>query len=423
MAISTKLFTERQLDNFKSLSTQIEANQQKIATGDALKDASEDPVKAVKISALAELLGEVERYDGNIVVARERLTLSDTVIGNLQNVMIRLKELSIQAANDTLFQSDRDAIRHEVKSIRDLVLGLSNTLDSTNQPLFSGTSNEKQPFRLQKSGEVEYLGNNDRQSIQVSRTSRVPSSIPGGDLFLGADSHLGKLSVFEIMNSFVNALDTADQFIDNFEVSKEQSVDVSLATSAQPRQWSLKLEGIFGKKIVHFQTVNGSVEEAVEAINELKSVTAIKAKIDESGQKLVLSNDEADFSIAGLEIEGVTTATEEPKYFATFQKENAQPVKMAPIGQSLREQIGLITAIEDKINISRALVGSHIAYAEETQQHLDERKIVLNQQHSDLKNADLEKIVTELQNLLVTRDAARQAYTRINQSTLFDFLS
>ena len=50
MAISTKLITERQLDNFKSLSTQIETNQQKIATGDALKDASEDPVKAVKIS-------------------------------------------------------------------------------------------------------------------------------------------------------------------------------------------------------------------------------------------------------------------------------------------------------------------------------------------------------------------------------------
>ena len=52
MAVSTKLFTERQLDNFNKISTHIEQNQAKISSGKALSAASEDPEKAIKISSL-----------------------------------------------------------------------------------------------------------------------------------------------------------------------------------------------------------------------------------------------------------------------------------------------------------------------------------------------------------------------------------
>jgi flagellar hook-associated protein 3 FlgL len=41
---------------------------------------------------------------------------------------------------------------------------------------------------------------------------------------------------------------------------------------------------------------------------------------------------------------------------------------------------------------------------------------------NELGSADLGKVVTELQALLVSRDAALQAYSRIVQSSLFDFL-
>ena len=41
---------------------------------------------------------------------------------------------------------------------------------------------------------------------------------------------------------------------------------------------------------------------------------------------------------------------------------------------------------------------------------------------SDLESADLERIITELQSLLVNRDVARQTYTKITQTTLFDYI-
>jgi flagellar hook-associated protein 3 FlgL len=41
---------------------------------------------------------------------------------------------------------------------------------------------------------------------------------------------------------------------------------------------------------------------------------------------------------------------------------------------------------------------------------------------SDLGDADLAAIVTQIQSLLVNRDAAQQAYAKISQNTLFDFI-
>jgi flagellar hook-associated protein 3 FlgL len=41
---------------------------------------------------------------------------------------------------------------------------------------------------------------------------------------------------------------------------------------------------------------------------------------------------------------------------------------------------------------------------------------------NDLAAADLEKIITEMQTLMLTQNVARQAYSQIGQRTLFDYL-
>ena len=48
--------------------------------------------------------------------------------------------------------------------------------------------------------------------------------------------------------------------------------------------------------------------------------------------------------------------------------------------------------------------------------------LVIKTEIGKLQDADIESLITELQTLLVNRDAARQTYTTVSNKSLFDFL-
>ena len=54
---------------------------------------------------------------------------------------------------------------------------------------------------------------------------------------------------------------------------------------------------------------------------------------------------------------------------------------------------------------------------------MDERKIQISKNVSDLEDADLSKLVTELQSKLVSQEASQKAFVRITQLNLFDYIS
>ena len=49
--------------------------------------------------------------------------------------------------------------------------------------------------------------------------------------------------------------------------------------------------------------------------------------------------------------------------------------------------------------------------------------VVAQTEIGTLQDADIESLITELQTILVNRDAARQTYATVSNKSLFDFLS
>ena len=50
------------------------------------------------------------------------------------------------------------------------------------------------------------------------------------------------------------------------------------------------------------------------------------------------------------------------------------------------------------------------------------RMVLMDEDISKMEDADLAKLVTELQSKIVNRDAAQQAFVKIGQQSLFDFI-
>jgi flagellar hook-associated protein 3 FlgL len=55
-------------------------------------------------------------------------------------------------------------------------------------------------------------------------------------------------------------------------------------------------------------------------------------------------------------------------------------------------------------------------------QAIESRKLVITKDISKLNDADLAKLVTDLQAQLTNREAAQQAFAKIGQQSLFDFI-
>ena len=90
--------------------------------------------------------------------------------------------------------------------------------------------------------------------------------------------------------------------------------------------------------------------------------------------------------------------------------------------QALNGSIQDLKLAVDHISNQQAFVGAQINKVERQVEVLGNRKIAVSERISDLGDADLAELVTKLQGLLVSRDAAQQAFANIGQQSLFDFL-
>ena len=136
MKISNKLFNEQQLRQFSNNMEKIQKVQDKISSGKNITISSDDPVGAVQLSGMKDILGKVDRFIENSNVALDRLSLMDSTMEAVNNVFIRAKELSVQAANDIYGVMDREAIALEFDEMRKELMTLANTQDSSGTFLF-----------------------------------------------------------------------------------------------------------------------------------------------------------------------------------------------------------------------------------------------------------------------------------------------
>ena len=82
-----------------------------------------------------------------------------------------------------------------------------------------------------------------------------------------------------------------------------------------------------------------------------------------------------------------------------------------------------MVTIQNHLSNQRAKVGARINSAERQSDLMMERQIAVNKDVSDLADADLSKLVTDLQARITNQEASQKAFVRIAQLNLFDLIS
>ncbi|KNY28626.1 flagellar hook-associated protein FlgL [Pseudobacteroides cellulosolvens] len=101
--------------------------QSQLATGKKISVPSDDPIVAAKALKLRTDVAEVEQFKRNSNDADSWMSITESSMGMVVDVLQRARELAVQAANGTMTPDDREKIRKEVEQLKDQIIHISNS--------------------------------------------------------------------------------------------------------------------------------------------------------------------------------------------------------------------------------------------------------------------------------------------------------
>ena len=215
MKISTTLFFDRSTQQLGNVQANLAKTQEQLSTGLQIVKPSDAPDKAALVTRLESELSRQTGYQNTLKAVNVRLTSEETALKNTSDVMYRIKELAVQAANDTLSDQDRQSVALELSTLRDQVLSLANSQDSNGNYLFSGSKASQPAFTQDAKGHVSYQGDQARMKVNVGDNRRVNLNMPGSDAFVRVVRDDGKgnksaVDFFQSLDDLVAAVKSSD---------------------------------------------------------------------------------------------------------------------------------------------------------------------------------------------------------------------
>jgi flagellar hook-associated protein 3 FlgL len=427
MQISTKLFNEQQVRQFGKLNENIQGLQERVASGNNIIRASDDPVAAVRLSAARDQKQILERFQNNAQTAQSRLELGDQTLQQSINVITRIAELTTQAGNGIYDGFSIDAILTEIDQLSETVLDLANTRDSQGQSLFSGFNTANVAFVKEPNGSVSYNGDRGVHALQISENMNVETSVDGGSVFMRVPTANGPKGIFDVITEVKNAVRSTGPL--SVAGNAQANARLNFVLPEKPQNWSFTLAGSTGTVDVETTVESGNLQKVVDDINAHAPATGVTASIDADSKTIVLRDSEAgNISISGIQIKGQDGADSEvlSKLEFTPIDESGKSVgntrSLADVDQLLGTNLENMRSAMDHLSLQQTRLGAYGSKVAIQIEALTNRTMVITKDISKINDADLAQLVTTLQAQLTNRDAAQQAFAKIGQQSLFDFI-
>lgn len=215
MKISTSLYFSNATTQLSNVQGELSKTQEQLSVGKQIVKPSDAPDKAALVTRLESELSRQTGYQDTLKAVNIRLTAEETSLKNTSDVMYRIKELAVQAANDTLSPQDRQSVALELSNLKDQVLSLANSQDTNGNYLFSGSRTGVPAFSKDASGRVLYQGDQARMKVNVGDSRRMNLNMPGSDAFTRVvrdDGQGNKVGVdfFQSLDDLVTAVKAGD---------------------------------------------------------------------------------------------------------------------------------------------------------------------------------------------------------------------
>lgn len=157
MRISNSMTTRNYTKQLESLQTSVSQSLQKVSSGDAMTNFSDDTTAAVRAYSIRSTISKIESYQSNISYANTSLTDSESALNTMEDIYQYALEKIVEGQNSTESEDERSIIATELRSLQEELLSTLNT-SVDGSYIFGGSTTSTEPFTVDSSGNLVYNG-------------------------------------------------------------------------------------------------------------------------------------------------------------------------------------------------------------------------------------------------------------------------
>ena len=422
MTVGTTRLHEKNAELFARLSQEMRTAQAQVGSGQKDLKLSENLHEIARLSAAEEKKAELQQYTASSKRAFLDLEAVDLTLDRVQNLLMKLNEMSVQSTNDVLTASERETFITEAKAIKVELFSMANEEDGFGNSIFGGVSGIKKPFLMDKNGDVSFVGSGIPKQVKVGPDAFVNQNFSGQDVFQNLNFENQTFSIFELVDDYIASLkvDLSSSKSTNL-FSDATSVDLIFPSSDDEATVEFKLDFGNAVHLISSKVYGNDYSVIVSEINKLTASTGLSASITDEN-RLRLQKVSGELYLENFKISNFAPGTSEVKVIKdiassnVFETVSEDRLRHLPITSKITEAFTHFSLLKTEI-------GAYSRRAQENEAAAHDTLLDLEDNISDLRDADLAKLLTQLEFLMTNKEAAQATFTRITSKSLFDFLS
>ena len=421
MTIGTPRLHEQNVELFARLNKELKSIQGQVGSGKADLKLSENLYDISKLNAGEEKKAETTQYMQNAKRATRDLEFLDVALDRLQNLTVKLQELAVESSNDLLSETERERFILDAQGLKKEFFDLANQNDSFGNSLFGGISGNKNPFVMDNSGLVTYEGSALSREVKVSPSLHIRQNFSGLEIFNNINNGEEKTSIFQVIDNYISSLGNDLNSGESSNLfSHSGSVDLVLPSSGAEAEFQFILNTKDSKQKIAATIFGNDYSRIVSQINDFTTDTGVSASLV-SGNRIRLEGSLDQLNITDF---SVSNFNPEKSYLSVIKDINSSNV-VERITDDRLQSSSINNKIMDAFELfstARAQVSASSRMAQENEAAAQDILLTLEEDISDIKEADLASLLTQLEFLMTNKEAAQATFTRITSKSLFDFL-
>ncbi|MDY6844253.1 MAG: flagellar hook-associated protein FlgL [Thermodesulfobacteriota bacterium] len=199
MRVTNKMMIDNALYNVMKNSEELYELQGILASNKKINKPSDNPLDAVRILNYRGTMNSLEQYQKNIDQANSWLSYNESILGSIDSLIVKSKELAVTQSSTTASDSTRETSAELVKNIREQIISYANS-QWRDRYLFGGYQTQNPPFQSDGS----FLGDNGVFQVPIDKNVSLVINIDGSQLFKSG------VDIFQTLQEFETALRSND---------------------------------------------------------------------------------------------------------------------------------------------------------------------------------------------------------------------
>ena len=213
--------------NLAQTQSSLSANISRLSSGLRINSTADDSAGSNVSVRMSNQVRGMSQASRNAQDANNLLATAESGLSDISNIVSKMRELSVQAATDTLNDNDRSSIDLEFQSLKDELTRIANVMEYNGMNVLNGTYQEGSDYEPRSLfNEQNYTGHYDQAQPGTSHHSDPhggwgPESVnengPRNDirghwrLQIGSDNDRNNQHEFSIMNATANGLNLHEE--------------------------------------------------------------------------------------------------------------------------------------------------------------------------------------------------------------------